>query len=207
MRSIHIDRDPMGTGEYIFDRSSFSFKSGVTILVGANGTGKTTLLKMLRDQLEKENIPYISHDNLREGAEYMTSVSLERGRTEVAATLMCSSEGEGIIICIGERAAQIGSFVRAHPDAEEMWFLFDACDSGLDIKNIRDLKTYLFNEVLKDRKGKQVYIVAAANSYEMARGERCMDARTGNYMRFGTYEEYADFIVKSAEEKNKRKRY
>lgn len=207
MRSIHIDRDPMGTGEYIFDRSSFSFKSGVTILVGANGTGKTTLLKMLRKQLDREGVLYISHDNLHQGAEYIKGTALMRGRTEVTDALKYSSEGEGIIICIGERAAEIGSFVRAHPDAEEMWFLFDACDSGLDIKNIQDLKTYLFDEALKDINGKQVYIVAAANSYELARGERCLDVRTGRYMSFDTYEEYAAFVVKSAEEKNKRKRY
>ena len=40
-----------------------------------------------------------------------------------------------------------------------------------------------------------VYIVATANTYELVRGQQCLDVRTGNYTTFKDYDEYRVYII------------
>lgn len=85
--------------------------------------------------------------------------------------------------------------------------LCDAIDSGLSIDNIIDVKKYLFDKVIQDCKkdGIDAYIIAAANEYELTNGEQCFDVYNGKYIKFADYNEYAEFIMQSR--RNKEKRY
>lgn len=53
-------------------------------------------------------------------------------------------------------------------------------------------------------KGIELYIVVSANAYELAAGENCFDVIGGKYVRFGGYDEYRKFVLKSRKEKDKR---
>lgn len=201
MKKFKVTRDPYDDNK-IFDRASVSFESGVTVLVGCNGAGKTTMLRMIEDQLKKREETYLYFDNLREG----NSSAMQRygfyGDMDKLATMFCSSEGERIMIVLGEKAGQIGRLAVRNRD-KDIFILFDAVDSGFSIDNICELKEFLFDTVLEDHP-KDVYIICTANSYEMARGQDCIDVNSCKHVRFSDYEEYRTFILKSRERKDKR---
>ncbi len=205
-RTFKVRKDYYDTGERIFTKEELTIETGLTILVGCNGTGKTTLLHHIARDLEKNKIPHISYDNFMDGGRDATQAALWKGDTSLVATLAFSSEGEKIMVNLGEKSAAIGRFVKSHRDAKEIWFLFDAVDSGFSIDNIVDLKKYLFDVIRKDLEssGIDCYIVVSANSYEMCNGEQCFDARNGKYLTFKSYDEYRKFVLKSKEEKENR---
>ena len=178
MREFKIIKDPNECGN-LYYKSSISFEPGVTVLIGCNGCGKTSLIRQIKHRLEKEDIPYVSYDNLHDGGANARSKAGFYGDLNFLAGSLCSSEGENIVMNMGNIAQQMGSLVRKNPDAQELWFLLDAVDSGLSIDNVVDLKEYLFKTVFEHNKGKDIYIIVSANAYEMCRGEKCFDTYLG----------------------------
>ena len=205
-RTFKIHKDPYDMNETVYTKGEFMFNPGITVLVGCNGIGKSTLLRRIEAVLEKENVSVMKYNNLVEGGERATSKAMMCGKTKVAATLMLSSEGEQICINLGETAAEIGRFVRENKGSSEFWLLFDAIDSGLSIDNIEEVKKYLFKTIINDNPNTDVYIIVSANEYEMCRGEKCFDARNGEYIEFAGYEEYRTFILNSRKEKDNRQK-
>ena len=205
-RSFKLTKSPYDRGVNIYSKATFNFESGVTILVGCNGSGKTTLIELVKEKLDKIGIPYYEFDNYKDGGHTGISSALFRNNIQVAATMMCSSEGEKITINMGQEAAKIGNWFKEHKDEKELWLFFDAVDSGLSIDNICDIKEYLFKTIIEDKRfgDKDIYIICSANSYEFANGSNCMDIYSAKYIKFKDYEDYKKFIVKSKERKDKR---
>lgn len=204
MRSFKIDKDPYCTNSNIYNKNIITINPGVTVLVGCNGSGKTTLIRLLKDKLKKEKVSYISFDNLIEGGFNAANMYGFMGDMTFVAESITSSEGENIIMNLGKFANKIGRWVRDHKEEKEMWIFLDACDSGLSIDNVVDVKKYLFDIIIKDNPNSDVYIIASANEYELARDERCFDVQSGEYITFDSYDEYREMILKSKENKNKK---
>lgn len=203
-RKFKIIKDPYFDGENIFKKSMITFNPGVTVLVGCNGSGKTTLIRLLKENLEKKNISSISFNNLYEGGTNATSLYGFMGDMSFVAESVMSSEGENIVMNLGKFASKIGRWVRHHKDEKELWIFLDACDSGLSIDNILDVKKYLFDVIIDDNPNTDVYIVVAANAYEMANGEQCYDVYNGEYITFSNYDEYRNMILQSKRNKETR---
>lgn len=203
-RTFKLDREPYDNG-ILYLKKKVTINPGITILAGCNGSGKTTLMDYyIKPQLDKEGIPNIKYNNLYDGGNNARQSALNNHRMDMLAMLACSSEGEQIHINLGNVAEKIGRFIRSNEFASEVWFMFDAIDSGLSIDYIIDVKENLFNLIIETNPDKDVYIIVAANSYEMCRGEQCLDVHTGNYKTFKTYEAYRKFVLKSKEWKEKR---
>ena len=202
---IDIQTTPYDNCDRLYSKKKYQFKPGVTVLVGCNGTGKTTLLNIIKEHTRKIKVPCIMYDNLHDGGHTAKSAALFHRQFEMAATLMCSSEGEQISMNVANMASKIGAFVRQHRGKPEMWILFDAIDSGLSVDNIVEVKQELFNTILQDNGNTDVYIIVSANEYEMCRDEQCFAVSTGDYIKFVSYDHYRDFIL--ASRKNKDQRY
>lgn len=229
-RKFTLIKDYYEEGYNLYKKKNIIIESGVTVLVGCNGIGKTTLLHQIRDRLKKDDIPYIEFDNLRDGGSKSVSEAGFYGNIEFMATAICSSEGENIVMNMGNLAARLGQFVKIGEDSKkkkynqlahhlveingedveekeipnERWILLDAVDSGLSVDNVVDIKQQLFKTILDYNYGNDVYIIISANSYEMASGEQCFDVYNGKYTKFADYEEYRHFILKSKEWKYSR---
>lgn len=229
-RKFTLERDYYDEGFNLYKKKTITIRPGVTILVGCNGIGKTTLLHQIRDKLKEEKIPYITFDNLKDGGSHSISEAGFYGNFGFMATAMCSSEGENIVMNICNLAARLREFVDKGEDPKEKihiklaksireingeeieepeipkerWILLDAVDSGLSVDNIVDIKEQLFKTILEYNYGNEIYIVISANEYEMARGEQCFDVYNGKYLTFKDYEEYRNLVLQSKEWKNQR---
>ena len=230
-RKFKLEKDYYVEGFDIYKKDTITIKPGATVLVGCNGIGKTTLLHQIRDNLKENNIPCVLFNNLKDGGSNSISEAGFYGNFEFMATAMQSSEGENIVMNIGNLATRLGKFVKDGEDPKEIrhiklardiarmngkevaeepeipkerWILLDAIDSGLSVDNIVDIKEQLFKTILEYNFGNEIYILVSANEYEMARGEQCFDVYNGKYIRFKDYEEYRNLVLQSKEWKNQR---
>lgn len=176
------------------------------MLTGCNGTGKSTLMRLMKEQLEREGIPVYLYDNFIDGGRTSMQMMLHSGKMKELATMACSSEGEKINQNIGQTAVRLGGFVRKNSNHDELWIMLDAIDSGYSIDNIVELKRDLLQTILKDcaNRNQTVYIIISANSYEMAAGESCLDMWSGDYISFDNYDDYKKYIIKTRTRKDKR---
>lgn len=213
-RTIKIWKDPYHEGFSTCRKKEVTFEPGLTVLVGCNGAGKSTMLSNLKEELEKNKIPVFFYDNEE-----------EKHNSIGIATQMCSSEGENIslnlrkivkngrtFITAGKIDDEASRFMRLFADKEEedvtsneRWILLDAMDSGFSIDNVIGMKN-LFSFVLDDAKklGKDMYIIISSNEYELVDESNCMDVMEGNYRQFSDYNDYKKFILHSRQKKDKR---
>lgn len=225
-------RDPYDAGFSPTRPTKIELHPGVTVLVGCNGAGKSTLLQNIKSECEHNNIPYHMFDNLADGGKnQIFSHLLAFGSGDYASDSMSlgvsmleSSEGEIIKIHLGRLASELRNFIitgeinsRSHrlskifrtekPEltTDDRVLLFDATDSGVSIDAICEIKEF-FNSVITESESlnKHVYIVIAANEFELARESDCFDVNAGKYIRFKDYEDYRAFILKSRQNKEKR---
>ena len=188
----------------IFKKKRIKINPGLTVLVGCNGAGKTTMLNQIEDALHSKEIPVLYHSNLKNGEKELKSKAAFFNDFKTVAKLMSGSEGENIVNVLEFIVKEMGKMSRENPDAEELWFLFDGIDSGFSIDNIIEFKNELIPCVIEDNAKKDVYFLISANAYEFARAENCFDVINGKYITFSDYEDYRSFILKSKEEKLKR---
>ena len=64
--SIKIPREFYNKGERIFDKGTLTFEPGITVLIGCNGSGKSTILRHIKDHCRREDIPVLYYDNFTE---------------------------------------------------------------------------------------------------------------------------------------------
>lgn len=206
MKTFKLIKNPYDEDVKIFGRKEVTLESGVTILVGCNGYGKTTFLKSIGNCLRNEGLKYIKYDNLHDGNSNSISQALFTQDFTFAATAMCSSEGERIVMNLQKIAGSIGYYIKHTPDQNEYFILLDAIDSGFSVDNIQDVKKYLFAPIAADcaKNGKTLYIIVSANEYELCRGERCFDIYTGKYREFKSYDAYKNFILRTRKIKDAR---
>lgn len=200
---LKVWRDPYDLGYNTTTPREVKFKKGLTVLTGCNGTGKTTMLQNIEQACKEVNAACFTFDNLTDGGSGNAGLSMISGDFEKAVALMCASEGESITINIGTFAKELG-YIMSHEfkNAEEVWILLDATDSGYSIDNVVELKEKFFPLILEDKR--DIYLIVAANSYEMARNERCMDVMSGKEIFFPNYEAYRNYVLKSKKRKEDR---
>lgn len=229
MLEIKTWRDPYEEGFSPTKPTKIEFNDGITVLVGCNGTGKSTLLKNIKAEMNTQNIPCYLYDNCNDGGANAVHNAFMQctggfGGFEQALLLTSSSEGEAIKINMnslcnlymgflkdGFMATEKNCFSRVLSEksfeitTNKRVLLFDAIDSGLSVDGVIEIKN-LFEQLLNKASeiNVELYIIISANEYELARQSECFDVNTGKYIYFKTYESYRKFIIKSRIRKEKR---
>ena len=99
-RKYYLDRQ-------IYKRGSVDIETGPTVLIGCNGSRKTTMLHIIKEKLKSEEIPLIFFDNLSDGGSTSLNKALFNNNLEMLANMAISSEGELINI---NGTQEIGTF-------------------------------------------------------------------------------------------------
>lgn len=205
MREFSIYKNYYGAKKDLYLMDKITIKPGLTILCGGNGLGKSTLIIQIKKHLKELNIPFVEYDNLHSGGSHAISNAGFFGKGSLMASLITSSEGEGIDENVGEIIKKLGTLVYQNPNQKEFWVLLDGVDSGLSIDGIINLKEFLHGDLIEgNTQDRKFYIIISANTYEMCNGEQCFDVRNGEYITFADYNEYRNFIIQSAKDKLKR---
>lgn len=190
-------------GELLYKKDKVEFEPGLTVLVGCNGSGKTTMLYQIKHQLQDEDIKFLFYDNSDDSGALGRERAGYYGDLDLLQTLIISSEGENNMHNVGIFSQKLGKRIwRTHKNEKEFWVLIDGLDSGLSIDNIIELKNF-FNMVTNIDE-KEIYIILSTNQYEFTTDTKCLDVYKTEYTSFRNYEEYKEFIIKSREIKNKR---
>ena len=198
-------------GEKIFKNSEFEFEPGITVLVGCNGSGKTTLMNTIQNHLD-HNIKYSKHYALQSKQMMEQAMTFSHGSDRVNAIdyfgySNWASEGEGIFRRFEYLVQNLGYYVLNEcKNQSEGWIFLDSLDSGMSIDNIQEVKDFLQNIVLGETlpENLNLYILIAANSYEFAKDQRCLDVQNAKYISFENYEDYVEFILESRNYKDNR---
>lgn len=208
-KKFKIIQDYYDNKEKIYSKTFVTLNDGLTVLVGCNGIGKTTLLHQIKDKCNENNIPCLSFDNLKDGGRNAREKAMFMDDINFVATSLCSSEGENINNNVGRFAEKLGRFVRSNYNSKEIFILLDALDSGLSVDFVLEVKEYLFNTIIEDCSSHDIsiYLIVSANEYEMARNEQCLDTPNLAYISFKDYDEYRNYIIKTRKIKNKRYQY
>lgn len=200
MKMLKID---VSESKKLYNTNEIEIKSGVNILVGRNGVGKYTLLRLIKSHCNKNNIPCLNYDNYTQGGNSASEKYMFYGQMESFMNVAFHSEGEQLFYNFGEQLKQIGQFIAKHKDSKEIVILLDALDSGLDVEGLSQVKE-VFYLILKDNEDKDVYIVASANNYSLIKNMRCIDVKKqGKERLFKTYDEFEKFIFNQYIEERK----
>lgn len=146
-RRFKIERDCYEDENYLYKKGHVTFQPGLTVLVGCNGCGKTTLMKQLENILKKDRkkARVFRYENEIHGGHSSMQEAMFYGDMSFVAASVMSSEGEKIALNMQKATAKIGSLMEKSPDINEFWLLLDGVDSGFSIDAIEDLKRGLFN--------------------------------------------------------------
>lgn len=183
---------------------------GYTCLVGPNGTGKSTMIRQIRDILMREKdtetdrflYKVIYYDNMQDGGSKHFGSWMMKGQFEKIAEVTSSSEGEGIMFHLGEFARKCGTATtEAIKENRKLIILIDGFDSGTSIDKINEFREDFINFIIDhcNGRGVEVYIIATANNYAMVDNEAdCIIAKTGRHKIFKTYNSFKKFILANA---------
>ena len=228
MYKIKTWRNPYDEGFSTCRRKEVEFKPGLTVLVGCNGSGKSTMLKNIKDELHKKKIPMFFYNNEHDGGSNSIGESIFLGNVSFAATAWTSSEGENISLNLSKIASKWRNFILTgevndwstkftkslrtaceiddkKTTSKKRFILLDAMDSGYSIDNVIEMKS-LFDLVLEDseKMGMETYIIISSNEYELACDTDCFDVTEGKYINFSSYEDFKKFILHTRKKKEKR---
>lgn len=184
---------------YSDTKSNFAafMPNALTIIVGANGYGKTSFIQALEEHLKHIGVEYVTWSDNANGRSNGMSEFLWNNNFEGLAAMAFHSEGQSMIASFGYKCIRlIGSKVRKNKDMKELFILIDQLDSGLDVYMINDVKNTFKNTIIPDmnKRGITAYIVITANSYELVKGEYCFDPVSREQVIFNSYKDFYNYI-------------
>lgn len=223
-----LERCPYEKGDIVFLKGSVKIPEGLTVITGCNGSGKSTLLDIIEKRYKGNDDWYIvSHREKEEGRGNSVSSYLYMGDYRAIASVFSASEGEAVFRNYANKVYQeVAAFrdtkiANRNPEdiglfrykyirmdkAKNLLVILDGIDSGVSLDMTIDIKNFL-HTILEDLHTRipevPVYILVSSNSWEFCEGERCLDARSLNFKKFSTYEEYRKYILDSRKKKEHR---
>ncbi|MBR6289311.1 MAG: hypothetical protein IKR19_08250 [Acholeplasmatales bacterium] len=193
----------------LYAKKSVVFKPNeINCLIGCNGCGKSTIIDCIKDIIKANGYPMVSFNNMEDGGTNYLSDPTDIDTISTMFSIRELSEGEqilnasskfiNVVVQIIDGSIKRDDKFRLFRDNNKIFFLLDAIDSGYSIDNIANLVFQLRQLIdLSKAKDKEIYIIAAVNSYELTRGNRCWDVQKSKEIIFNDYEEYRSRIIET----------
>lgn len=196
----------------------YNINPGITMLIGPNGSGKTTALSQIRSLFSTENdlvkkwntieindsIRNLYSSYLYDNVYEETFTKSTWGATDhidrVAQTFE-NSEGQNMYDYLYYKINEIGQAVTKaiKNNKKGIFLLFDGLDSGLSLDVINTIRKSVLEFIIeteKKRSNLEVYIICSANSYEFCNNYDCIDVTNQRHITFTNYEDYEKYFIK-----------
>lgn len=196
----------------------YNINPGITMLIGPNGSGKTTALSQIRSLFSTENdlvkkwntieindsIRNLYSSYLYDNVYKETFTKSTWGATDhldrVAQTFE-NSEGQNMYDYLYYKINEIGQAVTKaiKNNKKGIFLLFDGLDSGLSLDVINTIRKSVLEFIIeteKKRNNLEVYIICSANSYEFCNNYDCIDVTNQKHITFTNYTDYEKYFVK-----------
>ena len=196
----------------------YDINPGITMLIGPNGSGKTTALSQIRslfstqndlvkkwNQIDKnDSIRDLYSSYLYDNVYEETFTKSTWGATEhidrVAKTFE-NSEGQNMYDYLYYKINEIGQAVTKaiKNNRKGIFLLFDGLDSGLSLDVINIIRKSVLEFIIETEMNRsilEVYIVCSANSYEFCNNYDCIDVTNQKHIVFTNYEYYSKYFIK-----------
>lgn len=196
----------------------YNINPGITMLIGPNGSGKTTALSQIRSLFSTENdlvkkwntieindsIRNLYSSYLYDNVYEETFTKSTWGATDhidrVAQTFE-NSEGQNMYDYLYYKINEIGQAVTKaiKNNKKGIFLLFDGLDSGLSLDVINTIRKSVLEFIIeteKKRSNLEVYIICSANSYEFCNNYDCIDVTNQKHITFTNYEDYEKYFIK-----------
>lgn len=196
----------------------YNISPGITMLIGSNGSGKTTALSQIRslfstedDLVKKWNTIEINdsirnlyssylYDNVYEETFTKSTWGATDHIDRVAQTFE-NSEGQNMYDYLYYKINEIGQAVTKaiKNNKKGIFLLFDGLDSGLSLDVINTIRKSVLEFIIeteKKRSNLEVYIICSANSYEFCNNYDCIDVTNQKHITFTNYTDYEKYFVK-----------
>lgn len=215
-----IDKDPKDTGRVMFLSDEIDIKPGITCIVGCNGSGKTTLVDHIKHHLTRvrhaedigERNPFKDIFGVKAEKTDELVFAFDKGEDYTADEndyilsrfgACVESTGENIISRLGHGLSLLGkAFGDKRNEGKKAYLFLDDLDAGTSIDMIAEIKETLeFIAQNAKENGIECHIIVSANSYEMCKGMRCIDANTFEEWKFDDYEQYKKLVLDSKKRK------
>lgn len=221
----NIIRDPYGKDEFLFEKDELTLTHKITVLAGPNGYGKTSLITMLKESLEKaeafsfENnaysrslfqsltspheasIGFISYDSHNDDYGNAISSALLNQNPHQVTLRKESSEGENNLISLGLLFNEAQDIVKGHPNLKQLIIFIDGIDSGLSVDKINFIIKTLpikIEQIETLRPDVEVALVFTANNYELVRNLPTIDPVTFEKIDYQDYDEFRSDMLQKA---------
>ena len=192
----------------MYNKSIVYIYPGLTVLVGCNGIGKTTLITQLKERCNEFNIPYLDFNQVGMQSSSMMMDRMLNLDNDISGltSMYCQSEGKKIkeTFCyFGKKYMKFMNEIKS--EQERIFFFFDAVDSGFSVDNVLEFKYDCVNSIIETCKNinKEAYIIVSCNEYEMARNENCIILPELNYRQIKSYNTYRKIILRSRRKLNR----
>lgn len=208
---ITVQTRPFEDDLRLYQRKDFTFKPGISSLVGCNGSGKTTLIDcFLVPHLRKQKIEYYKYNDRRQGGSVLMDAMLNvYGDMNGLAQMFLSSEGERIVCGLIRVIKALPSFLKENKN-KPAFLILDAIDSGMSVDEIIEIREVLLDTIILDAKSRfnvDLYVIIAANNYEWCNDDRIVNIGVTNAteLKFKDYDDYKKYILKSRKYKDKQR--
>lgn len=189
-------------GKRVFTSETIEFVKGINVLIGANGSGKTTTVDILKKDLKEKDLDVLCFDGRFEKRKEFEPKTLQELNSPAHLLIrQYYSEGQSMMDILGNFATSIGQKItklKRSVDDKPLFIIIDGIDSGTDIAFQNDILEFL-EMVMNDYQN--TFIVLTSNQFEFVENQRCINARNGKEMTFSNYDEYRKFIMKETKKR------
>lgn len=201
---IKTFKDPYDLGFRTTHKREIELDKGITVLVGCNGLGKSTLLLNIKEHCRQNKIGCVSFDGMLDDKRSGMSKALYFNNTDLLGQFYSSSEGESVLLSFGVFCSNLKAKLSKIKSKTKV-ILIDAIDSGLSVDGILEVKDVL-ECIIQDEEslGNTLYIIVSANNYATTQIGKSFDISKGVYKSFKTYNSYYKYILRTRQEKNER---
>lgn len=186
---------------HLFSYNQLTLGTGFYTVIGANGTGKSTLLAAIEENADgREDIVVESYDvytTIKQA--YDTSILGNSSAVHMRAAFI-DSNGEFILRKFGDFIQRINSLrssLESNPHKCVM-ILADGLDDGANIPMISFFKLVLREkfETIKSL-ADECIVLLSANQYETTRNTNVIDVHTGKIIEIKSYDDFKSQVMKS----------